>query len=111
MSKSLKVDLNNNLIFGENFLICDDDEALVQDIRNLLGLWLGEYPFNSKIGIDYLGMLKSNNLEFLISQISDIINTDSRISSNSISYNRKGVNDEVILNIKIQTNEGRIINV
>ena len=106
MSKSIKVDENNNIIFGENFLTCEGNEALAQDIRNLLNLWLGEYPFDITIGVDYLGMLRSNNLEMLISQIQDIINDDNRVSSSSVSYERRGLLDEVILNIKINTNEG-----
>lgn len=109
MSKSIKVDENNNIIFGENFLTCEGNEALVQDIRNLLNLWLGEYPFDFTIGVDYLGMLRSNNLEILISQIQDIINTDSRVSSSSVSYDRGGLDDEITLNIKINTKEGDVI--
>lgn len=109
MSKSLKLDDNNNLVFAENFILIDDIESLAQDVTNKLDLWKGEFIYNTEIGLDYLEMLRYNNLDLLKSEIEDYISQDERVESTVIAEFRENEDGKIEFRSKITTKEGEVL--
>lgn len=107
MSKSLKLDENNNLVFGSNFVLCDGIESLTQDLKTKLDLWKGEFIYNLELGIDYKSLLLNNNIDLLKSSIEDSINDDPRVKSVEITELevKEGLWN---LQAKVTTEEGEV---
>ena len=59
--RTLKLDKNNNLTFSNDFLTIDNKEAIKQDIKTLLLMWVTEYPFNINQGLNWYQLSKYNN--------------------------------------------------
>ena len=51
--QTLRLDKNNNLILGNSFDTLDGAEAIKQDIKTLLLMWITEYPFNINKGLNW----------------------------------------------------------
>lgn len=79
--KTFKLDFNNNLIFGNNFEMLSDSEALIQDTRTMLLMFQGENPFNTSEGINYYTLASANNKEDIENAIIDRLKDNSRIKS------------------------------
>lgn len=109
MSKSLKLDEKNNMIFAENFILVDGINSLAQDVKNKLDLWRGEFIYNVEIGLDYLEMLRYNNLDLLKSEIEDYISQDERVESVIIQEFRENEDGNIKFLIKITTKEGEVL--
>lgn len=109
MSKSLKLDDNNNLVFAENFILIDGIESLAQDVTNKLDLWKGEFIYNTEIGLDYLEMLRYNNLDLLKSEIESYISQDERVESTVITEFRENEDGNIEFRSKITTKEGEVL--
>lgn len=106
---TLQLDNNNNLVFQNNFLTLSGKEAIRQDIKNLLLMFKGEYPFNIEIGINYYDLLTWNNKDYIKNQIKERVLTDKRIKAIynlQIGFNQKSLN----VNMDLETTEG-VINV
>lgn len=107
---TFKLDSSNNLQFESNFETLSGSEALIQDIRTLLLMFKGEYPFNNDIGIDYYALMSANDRNELINTIFDRIKADSRVKSiKDSSVNVK--NGKLELTCEILTSWGEVINV
>lgn len=107
---TFKLDSSNNLQFESNFETISGGEALIQDIRTLLLMFKGEYPFNSEIGIDYYTLMGANDRNELINTIFDRIKADSRVKSiKDSSVNVK--NGKLELTCEILTSWGEVVNV
>lgn len=106
---TLQLDNNNNLVFQSNFLTLSGKEAIRQDIKNLLLMFKGEYPFNIEMGINYYDLLTWNNKDYIKNQIKERILTDKRIKAIynlQVGFNQKSLN----VNMDLETTEG-VINV
>lgn len=106
---TLQLDNNNNLIFQSNFLTLSGKEAIRQDIKNLLLMFKGEYPFNIEMGINYYDLLTWNNKDYIKNQIKERVLTDKRIKAIynlQVGFNQKSLN----VNMDLETTEG-VINV
>lgn len=104
---TLQLDNNNNLVFQSNFLTLSGKEAIRQDIKNLLLMFKGEYPFNVEMGINYYDLLTWNNKDYIKNQIKERILTDKRIKAIynlQIGFNQKSLN----VNMDLETTEGAI---
>lgn len=110
MSRSFLLDSKNNIVFGENLFLCEKDEALKQDVKNKISMWLGEYPFDLRIGINYLDILRSGNRNLVVAKLREVLLKDERIDRVDIKIKN---HDENILTLDIQiiTREGLKINV
>ena len=107
---TFKLDSSNNLQFESNFETISGGEALIQDIRTLLLMFKGEYPFNSDLGIDYYALMGANDRNELINTIFERIKADSRVKSiknSSVNVN----NGKLELTCEILTSWGEVINV
>lgn len=107
---TFKLDSSNNLQFESNFETISGGEALIQDIRTLLLMFKGEYPFNNEIGIDYYALMGANDRNELINTIFERIKADSRVKSiknSSVNVN----NGKLELTCEILTSWGEVINV
>lgn len=107
---TIRLDSYNNIIAGDSFLTLQDSEALKQDIRTRLGMFLGEYPFNTTQGIDYIGLLQDNNRDNIKSAIISEIKKDSRVSQVNITK-AEVTSGTLELDIQIISTRGNIINV
>lgn len=107
---TLRLDSHNNIIAGDSFLTLQGNEALRQDIRTRLSMFLGEYPFNTTQGVDYIGLLQDNNRDNIKNAIIAEIKKDSRVAQVTIIKAEldKGV---LMLDIQITSTQGEIINV
>lgn len=106
---TLQLDNNNNLVFQSNFLTLSGKEAIRQDIKNLLLMFKGEYPFNIEMGINYYDLLTWNNKDYIKNQIKERVLTDKRIKAIynlQVGFNQKSLN----VNMDLETTEG-VINV
>lgn len=109
MSKSFKLDNDNNLVFDDNgLMISDADEALAQDVKNRLLLYKGECFYNPDLGICYHKDLHLLNKRGIIQSIRNKLSTDRRIKSFDIQV----VSEEsgrLDIEIKLVTREGNIV--
>lgn len=106
---TLQLDNNNNLVFQNNFLTLSGKEAIRQDIKNLLLMFKGEYPFNIDMGINYYDLLTWNNKDYIKNQIKERVLTDKRIKAIynlQVGFNQKSLN----VNMDLETTEG-VLNV
>ncbi|HED5303916.1 TPA: hypothetical protein R5A54_001671 [Campylobacter jejuni] len=78
---SLKLDKNNNIVFQNNFLTISDQDAIIQDVKNLLLMFQTEYPFDLTMGISWYELATYNNSNVIKNTIKERILEDNRIQS------------------------------
>lgn len=106
---TLKIDKNNNLEFSNDFQTIDSKEAIKQDIKTLLLMWLTEYPFNINEGLNWYQLSTYNNKNDIIIAVKDRILQDKRIlnvNSIEVYFN----NNILSIEAELETTEG-IVNV
>ena len=104
------LDSHNNIISGESFLILKGNEALRQDIRTRLSMFLGEYPFDTTQGVDYIELLKDNNRDNIKNAIISEIKKDSRITQ--VAIKKVEIESGALkLEIQITNTQGEVIDV
>ena len=106
---TLKIDKNNNLEFSNDFQTIDSTEAIKQDIKTLLLMWLTEYPFNINEGLNWYQLSTYNNKNDIIIAVKERILQDKRIlnvNSIDVSFN----NNLLSIEAELETTEG-IVNV
>ena len=109
MMKTLKLDKNNNLTFSNNLETIESKEAIKQDIKTLLLIWLTEYPFNTNEGLNWYQLATYNNKNDIIAEVKERILQDKRvlnINNIEVSFNNNLLNIEA----ELETSEG-IVNV
>ena len=107
--RTLKLDKNNNLTFSNDLQTIDSTEAIKQDIKTLLLMWLTEYPFNINEGLNWYQLSTYNNKNDIIIAVKDRILQDKRIlnvNSIDVSFN----NNLLSIEAELETIEG-IVNV
>ena len=106
---TLKIDKNNNLEFSNDLQTIDSTEAIKQDIKTLLLMWLTEYPFNINEGLNWYQLSTYNNKNDIIIAVKDRILQDKRIlnvNSIEVYFN----NNILSIEAELETTEG-IVNV
>lgn len=106
---TLKIDKNNNLEFSNDLQTIDSTEAIKQDIKTLLLMWLTEYPFNINKGLNWYQLSTYNNKNDIIIAVKDRILQDKRIlnvNSIEVYFN----NNILSIEAELETTEG-IVNV
>ena len=107
--QTLRLDKNNNLIFGNSFDTLSGAEAIKQDIKTLLLMWITEYPFNINKGLNWYELSTYNNKNDIIIAVKDRILQDKRIlnvNSIEVYFN----NNILSIEAELETTEG-IVNV
>lgn len=99
MSISFKLDSNNNIINNSNIITVSDKDALVQDIKTLLYMYKGEYPYNTNKGIDYINYIRNNDETGLLAAIQSRILEDSRVSNVTFESAKESNNLKIVLTI------------
>ena len=99
MSVSFKLDSNNNIINTSNIILISDKAALVQDIKTLLYMYKGEYPYNINKGIDYINYIRNNDETGLLAAIQSRILEDSRVSNVTFESAKENNNLKIVLTI------------
>lgn len=99
MSSSFKLDRNNNIINNSNFILVSEKAALVQDIKTLLYMYKGEYPYNTNKGIDYIAYLQNDDETGLLAAIQSRILEDSRVSNVTFETAKESNNLKIVLTI------------
>lgn len=99
MSSSFKLDSNNNIINNSSFIMVSDKAALVQDIKTLLYMYKGEYPYNTSKGIDYIEYIRNNDETGLLVAIQSRILEDTRVTNVTFDISKESNNLKIILTI------------
>lgn len=99
MSVSFKLDSNNNIINNSNLIMVSGTPALVQDIKTLLYMYKGEYPYNTNKGIDYIEYMRNNDETGLLAAIQSRILEDSRVSNVTFETAKESNNLKIVLTI------------
>ena len=99
MSVSFKLDSNNNIINNGNFIMVSDKDALVQDIKTLLYMYKGEYPYNTNKGIDYIEYMRNNDETGLLAAMQQRILEDTRVTNVTFESAKESNNLKIILTI------------
>lgn len=107
--QTLKLDKNNNLIFGNNFDTLDGAEAIKQDIKTLLLMWITEYPFNINKGLNWYELSTYNNKNDIIQKVKERLLQDKRIFS-VISLEVYFKDNQLSIEAELETIEG-VVNV
>lgn len=107
---TLKLDKDNNLVVGSEMLTLEGNDALIQDIRNRLGMFLGEYPFDITLGVDYIGLFSANNQKEIQNAIIQEIKKDNRVSEAYIE-DLKNENGRLTIGLKVISQSGDTLNV
>lgn len=109
MSKSLKLDNDNNLVIDDQGVsLIEGDEALAQDVRNRLLLYKGECFYNPELGLCFHEDLHSLNKNGIIQSIKNKLDEDPRIKN----YDIQIVSEEsgkLDVEIKLITKEGNTV--
>lgn len=107
--QTLRLDKNNNLMFGNSFDTLSGAEAIKQDIKTLLLMWLTEYPFNINEGLNWYQLSTYNNKNDIIIAVKDRILQDKRVlnvNSIEVYFN----NNILSIEAELETTQG-IVNV
>lgn len=99
MSVSFKLDSNNNIINNSNLIMVSGTPALVQDIKTLLYMYKGEYPYNTNKGIDYIEYMRNNDETGLLAAMQSRILEDSRVSNVTFETAKESSNLKIVLTI------------
>lgn len=99
MSLSFKLDSNNNIINNSNIVTVSDKDALVQDIKTLLYMYKGEYPYNTNKGIDYIAYLQNNDETGLLATMQQRILEDARVTNVTFETAKESNNLKIVLTI------------
>lgn len=109
MSKSFKLDNDNNLVFeNQGLVIVEDDDSLAQDVKNRLLLYKGECFYNPDLGVLYHKDLHLFDKNSIIQLIKNQLNEEPRIKD----YDIQIVSQEsgtINIELKLTTKEGNII--
>lgn len=76
---TLALDSKNNLIAFGSFVTRSGIDAIVQDIKTLLLMWQGEYPFNLTKGLNYYDIVNKNSISLVKKEITRRVMEDKRI--------------------------------
>lgn len=107
---SLQLDSNNNLVFTNNLLTVIDEKSVIQDIKNLLLMFITENPFDTVIGLDYYSLASQNNKTRIQNAIIERTMEDDRIQSVkniSVDFSNMGMD----IKLSVQLKNGVIVNV
>ena len=99
MRLSFKLDSNNNIINNRNTITVSDKDALVQDIKTLLYMYKGEYPYNTNKGIDYIAYLQNNDETGLLATMQQRILEDARVTNVTFETAKESNNLKIVLTI------------
>ena len=99
MSISFKLDSNNNIINNSNIITVSDKDALVQDIKTMLYMYKGEYPYNTSKGIDYINYMRNNDEQGLLAAIQSRILEDTRVTNVTFETTKESNNLKIVLTI------------
>ena len=99
MSLSFQLDSKNNIINNSNIITVSDKDALVQDIKTLLYMYKGEYPYNTSKGIDYIAYLQNDDETGLLAAMQQRILEDSRVSNVTFETSKESNNLKIVLTI------------
>lgn len=111
---TLKLDEKNNLVFDTDFILLNDDKALIQDIRTLLSMFQTEYPFNIEMGLNWYNVANKNESDNadLKNAIIQRVKEDERVSAVQnvkIKINEK--NKNYIVELDIIKKDGSVLSV
>ena len=104
------LDNENNLIVGSELIIKNGNDALVQDIKTRLKMFMGEYPFDNSIYIDYISLIASNNQKDLENAIIAEVKKDTRVLE-CVLESFSITNSTAKLSLTIHTQSGEVVNV
>lgn len=108
--RSLQLDKKNNLVFTNNFATLTDEKAVVQDIKNLLLMFITENPFDTEVGLDYYTLANQNNKTTIQNAVIERTMQDDRIQSvKNISIDFQNMNTDIKLSVQLKN--GVIVNV
>ena len=107
--RTLKLDKNNNLTFSNDFQTIDSKEAIKQDIRTLLLMWVTEYPFNIAEGLNWYQLSTYNNKNDIIVAVKERLLQDKRIFS-VVNLEVYFKDNQLSIEAELETIEG-VINV
>lgn len=106
---SFELDKNNNLVVEGYIGIVDNNEALEQDIKNIIMLQKKEYIYDINKGVDWIQFIQTKDAALLLNNIETQIYKDKRVKSVIIEASKSDNN--FILIIKTTANDEVIINV
>lgn len=107
--QTLRLDKNNNLIFSNSFDTIDGAEAIKQDIKTLLLMWITEYPFNINKGLNWYELSTYNNKNDIIIAVKERLLQDKRIF-NVVNLEVYFKDNQLSIEAELETVEG-VINV
>lgn len=107
--RSLRVDARNNLVVLENLEVVDGNDSILQDARNILSMWAGEYPYNTDKGIPYYDALQDGDFNSLKGDMKRALEQDARISLAVVELKKDG--EQVKIEAKLTTSDGEVIDV
>lgn len=99
MSVSFKLDSSNNIINNSNIITVSDKDALVQDIKTMLYMYKGEYPYNTSKGIDYIEYMRNNDETGLLAAMQQRILEDTRVTNVTFETAKESNNLKIVLTI------------
>lgn len=105
---TLALDSKNNLIAFGNFVTRSGVDAIVQDIKNLLLMWQGEYPFNLTKGLNYYDIVNQNSISLVKKEITRRVLEDKRII-NIQELDVDFSHSELKIKMTLETTEGVIV--
>lgn len=107
--QTLRLDKNNNLIFGNSFDTLSGAEAIKQDVKTLLLMWITEYPFNINKGLNWYELSTYNNKNDIIIAVKERLLQDKRIFS-VVNLEVYFKDNQLSIEAELETVEG-VINV
>lgn len=113
--RDLALDSTGDLIIeGGDFKLLQGNDAIAQECRTALGLWVGEYPFDTTLGTAWGALL--NNKGVLDSQLAAevrrvLLGVQGVSTVDNVAVQRNTVNRTATITVTVTTDEGAVLTV
>lgn len=111
--RDLALDSSSDLlIVGGDFALLQGNDAIIQECQTALGLWLGEYPFDTTIGTDWPALLNTKGVRDsqLTAEVRRVLSTVQGVASvDSVDIVRNTSARTAALTIYITTDEAAVL--
>ena len=100
------------LIEGGDFRLLQGNDAIVQECQTALGLWLGEYPFDTTIGTNWPGLLNQKGVRDsqLTAEVRRVLSTVQGVASvDRVDIDRNTTARTASLTVYLTTDEAAVL--
>ena len=113
--RDLALDSSGDLVIaGGDFQLVQGTDAIVQECKTALGLWAGEYPFDTELGMPYGTVLNNKGITDvqIASAIRDVLlNVDGVVAIDNVAISRNTTARTATVDVAVRADEGIVLTI